>query len=203
MSHYHSQHGISLGESPDERRLTVTRPRFLSKVFVRKRQSHSIMDVTALDQRLADVGAGRSLSEVLRVGPSGRSGEFNTDHPSDLISNLMATGRFCFDTRAGKVLHAGALALRELSNRESLHVSVYGTRVRAHLDRVSLLIGRHADEGHCRYSLSRVAAHVTGRLGARLVRKLKGGWINLDVACSRMRFRHTSNELSAGSSESR
>jgi hypothetical protein len=56
------------------------------------------------------------------------------------------------------------------------------------LDRISPLAGRNPIKGHCRYSIAQVAAHITGRLGARLVRELKGGWIKLDIACSRMRM---------------
>jgi hypothetical protein len=150
---------------------------------------------TDLYRRLTEVGAWLGLGETLKLGPSGRSGEFNARDPYAFLHHLEETGRFCADTRAGKILHPGAHALRELSNRESLHVAVYGNRVRAHLDRISPLAGRHPNKGHCRYSMAQVAAHITGRLGARLVRELKGGWIRLDIACSRMRIRQLNGEL--------
>jgi len=149
---------------------------------------------TDLYRRLSEVGAWLGLAESLKIGPSGRSGEFKTRDGYALLDTLLATGRFCVDTRAGKILHPGAQALRELSNRESLHVAVYGNRVRAHLDRFSPLTGRKPNKGHCRYSLPQVAAHVTGRLGARLVRELKGGWVKLDVACSWMRMPQRNSE---------
>lgn len=150
-------------------------------------------NLTDLYRRLTEVGAWLGLSESLKIGPSGRSGEFKTRDGYALVDNLLATGRFCVDTRAGKILHPGAQAVRELSNRESLHVAIYGNRVRAHLDRVSPLAGRHPNRGHCRYSMAQVVAHVTGRLGARLVRELKGGWIRLDILCSRMRSGQLTN----------
>jgi hypothetical protein len=152
-------------------------------------------DIAPIYLRLTEVGAWLHLNETLRLGPSGRSGEFTTADPSALLDKLLNLGRFCIDTRAGRFLHPGAYALRELSNRESLHVAVYGTRVRAHLDRVSPLVGSNPKKRHCRYSLLQVLAHVTGRLGARLVRELKGGWIKLDVACSRLRMAQRNGEL--------
>jgi hypothetical protein len=189
---------ISVSEHPGNPLQDLKSVGFLTKLLGRSRQSDAKADVTPLGQRLADVGAWSNL-EALRLGPSGRSGEFRTGNPSTLMANLLATSRFCLDTKAGKVLHPGALAFREVSNRESLHVALSGTRVSAHLDRVSPLVGRKADKGHCRYSVSRVAAHVTGRVGARLVRKLKGGWIRLDVSCSRLRSHQRVLEPGAGS----
>lgn len=150
-------------------------------------------DIAPIYLRLTDVGASPHLSQRLRLGPSGRSAEFTVADPSTLLNSLLGLGRFCIDTRAGRVLHPRAYALRELSNRESLHVAVYGTRMRAHLDRVSPLVG--SKKGLCRYSLPQVVAHVSGRLGARLVRELKGGWIKLDVACSRLRLAHPHGQL--------
>jgi hypothetical protein len=152
-------------------------------------------DIAPIYLRLTDVGAWPHLSQKLRLGPSGRSAEFTAADPSTLLNSLLGLGRFCVDTRAGRVLHPGAYALRELSNRESLHVAVYGTRVRAHLDRVSPLVGSNPTKRLCRYSLPQIVAHVTGRLGARLVRELKGGWIKLDVACSRVRLAHRHGQL--------
>lgn len=151
-------------------------------------------NLTDLYRRLTEVDAWLSLGESVKIGPSGRSGEFKTRDGYVLLDTLLATGWFCVDTRAGKILHPGAQALRELSNRESLHVAVYGNRVRAHLDRVSPLAGRKPNKGYCRYSLAQVAAHITGRLGARLVRELKGGWVKLDVACSWMRMPQRNSE---------
>ena len=148
-------------------------------------------DPPALYRRLTELGAWPGLDETLKIGPSGRSGEFNTADTDALLYNLYAlqkVGRLCVDSRSGKILHPGAHALRELSNRESLHVAVYGNRVRAHLDRISPLAGTNPNNGQCRYSALRVAAHVTGHLGARLVWGLKGGWIRLDIACSRLRL---------------
>jgi hypothetical protein len=195
LSSYFKEDGIQAVEYSDEQRhdrtivgLFARRPR------TRVSEEPSKADRTALYRRLTDIGAWPNLDGTVRIGPSGRSGEFNTQDPFALLDRLLRMGRFCVDTRAGKILHPGAHALRELSNRESLHVAVYGNRVRAHLDRVSPLTGKNPNKGHCRYSIAQVAAHVTGRFGARLVRELKGGWIKLDLSCSWMRMPQTNSE---------
>lgn len=167
--------GLPVTEKSDEQgHDRINKAGFFARRRAGMREGPSRADLTALYLRFTDVGLWPYLDQTLKVGPSGRSGEFKTGDPSPLVETLRNMGRFCVDTRAGKILHPRAQALREVSNRESLHVAVYGTRVRAHLDRVSPLAERNPSNGHCRYSPARVAAHVTGRLGAALVRELKG-----------------------------
>jgi hypothetical protein len=153
----------------------------------RKRNAASKIHLTPLYHRLTELGVWTILDRLLRMGPNGRSGEFIARDSDALVDNLMRTGRFCVDTKAGRILHPATRSLRELSNRESLHLSLEGGLVTAHLDRISPLAGSDSDKGHCRYSISRIAAHITGRLGSKLVRGFRGGWIELDVQCDRVR----------------
>jgi hypothetical protein len=161
-----------------------------------RRNAASEVHTTPLYHRLTELGIWSRLDRLLRIGPSGRSGEFTCGDPDAVVQGLMETGRFCVDTRPGRILHPGTYSLRELSNRESLHLSLSGGLVTAHLDRTSPLVGLDSDKGHCRYSISRVAAHITGRLGAKIVRGFRGGWIELDVQCARVREQESSLETS-------
>lgn len=154
---------------------------------LRRRDAASKIHLTPVYRRLTELGVWTLLDRLIRIGPSGRHAQFITGDSDALIDRLMATGRFCVDTRAGKILHPATHAIRELSNRESMHLSFEGGLVSAHLDRISPLVGSDSDKGHCRYSISRIVAHITGRLGSRLVRGFQGGWIELDVRCDQVR----------------
>jgi hypothetical protein len=160
----------------------------------RRRNAASRVHNTPLYDRLTELGVWSRLDILLRIGPSGRSGEFICPDSDAIVDDLMGTGRFCIDTRAGRILHPATYSLRELSNRESLHLSFQGRLVTAHLDRISPLVGSDSDKDRCRYSISRIAAHITGRLGSRLVRGLQGGWIELDVECAQVRDQASSGE---------
>lgn len=143
---------------------------------------------TPLYRRLSELGVWSALDRIVRIGPSGRSGEFVTGDAKALIDEVMATGRFCVDSRVGRILHPGAHALREWSNRESLHLSFCQDRLTAHLDRFSPLSGtRSKVEQRCSYSAARIAIHISGRLGASVARGLQGGWRELDMECARLR----------------
>ena len=54
--------------------------------------------------------------------------------PAALLAYLDVTGHFHRDSRAGRVFHRGMVSLREDVPNESLHVSVDGNRVMAHVD---------------------------------------------------------------------
>jgi hypothetical protein len=159
-----------------------------------RRDWASEVHTTPLYQRLTELGIWSRLDRLLRIGPSGRSGEFICENPGDIVEGLIAMGRFCVDTKPGRILHPATDSLRELSNRESLHLSFAGGLLTAHLDRISPLVGRDSDKGHCRYSPSRIAAHITGRFGAAIVRGFQGGWVELDVQCAAVRQQESSTE---------
>ncbi len=151
------------------------------------------VEPTAIYRRLNELDVWRRLDRIIKIGPSGRSAIFITRNSEALLEQLLVTRRFCADTRAGRILHPGTRSIRELSNRESLHLAFHGDYVRAHLDRFSPLVGR-SGKAACRYSPPRIAAHVLGRLGAKLVRGLEGGWVELDMECHRLRQETGSGE---------
>lgn len=91
-----------------------------------------------------------------------------------LFADLVASGRFCRDTRAGSILHRRAVSLREISDGDSLHVCLDGDdRVTVHVDHFSPVAGANPD-GTCRYSVAAVLAHVVGHLRDQLQRAVRG-----------------------------
>ena len=91
-----------------------------------------------------------------------------------LFSDLVASGRFCRDTRLGGLLHPGSVSLREITDGDSLHVCIDGDdTVSVHVDRFSPVAGGCPD-GSCRYSARAVAAHVVAHLVSQ-ARRLASG----------------------------
>lgn len=91
------------------------------------------------------------------------------------FADLVATGRFCRDTRAGGMLHRGQVSLREVSDGDSLHVCIDGEdKVSVHVDHFSPVAGANPD-GTCRYSVGAVVAHVVAHVNAQLRQVFRGG----------------------------
>lgn len=93
--------------------------------------------------------------------------------PLGLISSLQQTGQFCRDTLLGRLLHRGTVSMRENTAEESLHVTLSGNRLSAHIDRHSPLVADHSS-WTARYSVPRAILHTLAhlieavrRLGAR------------------------------------
>jgi len=137
-------------------------------------------------RRLAEIGIWNRLGCVQRMGPRGRTAEFSSDDPYQVLDELLATGRFCRDTRLGACLHRGAICLRERSPGESLHVALYPDtrRLRAHLDRISPIGGHGMKVRRCGYSSLRVIAHIVSRLAEKLAHRLLGGWKEINLQCA-------------------
>ena len=95
---------------------------------------------------------------------------------SSLRRALESSQRFHLDSAIGGILHRGTNSYRELSPLDSIHITVDGHHVTAHVDRVSP-IEQKAD-GKTRYSWRRVVVHciyaLQGGLGCRL-RGQEGG----------------------------
>lgn len=90
------------------------------------------------------------------------------------LQDLVASGRFCRDTRAGGVLHRGAVSYREVSDGDSLHVCVVDdTTVSVHVDHFSPVAGTR-DDGCCRYSVWAVVAHLWAYLGSQARQLVRG-----------------------------
>jgi len=76
------------------------------------------------------------------------------------FSALLADPRFCLDTAAGALLHKGATSVREISDSDSLHLSLGSSNsASAHIDKISPAIGREASF-RCRYDPTATAAHI-------------------------------------------
>ncbi|HVM02698.1 MAG TPA: hypothetical protein VM263_08505 [Acidimicrobiales bacterium] len=99
------------------------------------------------------------------------------ERPADrrrLFADLVASGRFCRDTRAGAILHRRTVSLREITDGDSLHVCVDGDdRVTVHVDHFSPVAGANPD-GTCRYSVGAVVAHLFAHLRDQLQRAVRG-----------------------------
>lgn len=91
----------------------------------------------------------------------------------ELFADLVATGRFCRDTRLGGLFHRGDVSLREVSDGDSLHLCVDGARVTAHVDHFSPVAGSCPD-GRCRYSVRAVLSHLVAHLRAQVRQLLCG-----------------------------
>jgi hypothetical protein len=89
--------------------------------------------------------------------------EFNSADPEGLVQRLDDSDCFCRDTKVGRMYHPKEVSYREISSRDSLHVTLRdGRTVATHVDRHSPL-ARRQPGGDCRYSPVRIAAHnVTG-----------------------------------------
>ncbi len=91
--------------------------------------------------------------------------EFDSSDPEELVRRLDASDCFCRDTKVGRMYHPKEVSFRELTARNSLHVTFRPDgKVSTHIDRRSPL-ARRQPGGACRYSPLRIVAHnVTGAL---------------------------------------
>ena len=94
------------------------------------------------------------------------------DDPVGLFRHLEQSRRFHRDRLLGRIFHPGAISLRENIGTNSLHITVLGNRVTAHVDRVSPLGAR--SERNPRYSLARIAVHNVSGMAADVGRLLRG-----------------------------
>lgn len=112
------------------------------------------------------------------------------DHAHDplgLVEHLQATGRFCRDTVVGGALHWGKVSLREISDEDSLHITLAGNRLTAHIDRLSPLHRDHSDSWMARYSVTRAIAHTLAHVRDAVLRFLTGtpGTHRVELVCER------------------
>ncbi|HEU5002711.1 MAG TPA: hypothetical protein VFW71_08030 [Actinomycetota bacterium] len=115
-----------------------------------------------LYRRLEALGVADRVRCWFLQKPDGSAGSLIVDDREGFVADLVATGRFCVDTRGGGMLHGGFTSLREHSpdTNQALHVSV-GCRdlLWAHTDSVAPNADSRAD-GHCVYDRRRVARHI-------------------------------------------
>ncbi len=103
---------------------------------------------------------------------AGRATTPSIADPVALLAHLEANGHFHRDSRAGRMYHPGMVSLREDVPTDSLHVSVDGNRVKAHVDEVSPLAV--ATGGGSRYSLPRAMAHNAAGIAGDLLAVVRG-----------------------------
>jgi hypothetical protein len=92
--------------------------------------------------------------------------------PVALLRHLDVSGHFHRDSPVGRMYHPGMVSLREDVPTDSLHVSVDGNRLLAHVDEVSPLAV--ADTGESRYSVPRAVAHNVAGMAKDLMLLLRG-----------------------------
>ncbi len=113
--------------------------------------------------------------QVNQRGTTSRPGtEFRTPDVEELVQRLDASDCFCRDSRVGRLYHRRVASFREISPRDSLHITLDEVgRVATHVDRHSPL-ARRQPGGTCRYSPWRIAAHNLSGVAADLVRLALG-----------------------------
>ncbi|MGH9224159.1 MAG: hypothetical protein ACRD2W_10360 [Acidimicrobiales bacterium] len=89
-----------------------------------------------------------------------------------LLLRLESEGQFHRDRGLGRIYHAGGVSVRENQPTDSLHLSVYGNRLTAHVDHVSP-VGSH-DDWPRGYSVRRMVAHNVKGMSHDLGRLLRG-----------------------------
>jgi NRPS condensation-like uncharacterized protein len=92
--------------------------------------------------------------------------------PVALLHHLDVSGHFHRDSRVGRIFHRGMVSLRETEPADSLHVSVHGNRLLAHVDGVSpLTVGA---DGSSTYSVRRALTHNLAGMAQDLLWLLRG-----------------------------
>lgn len=112
------------------------------------------------------------LEDAEQRTPAGTAAGPTIADPVALLRHLDVSGRFHRDGRLGRMYHAGMVSLREDVPTDSLHISVQGDRVTAHIDEVSPLAVD--PDGGSRYSVRRAVAHNLSGMARDLVSLLRG-----------------------------
>jgi NRPS condensation-like uncharacterized protein len=92
--------------------------------------------------------------------------------PAALLHHLDVSGHFHRDGRLGRLYHRGMVSLRENTQTDSLHVSVDGNHLAAHVDRVSPL--SPDSDGASAYSFRQALAHNLAGMYEDLLWLLRG-----------------------------
>ncbi len=103
--------------------------------------------------------------------PAPESSDQTIGDPVALLHHLHVSGRFHRDGPFGRVFHRGTVSLRENVPTDSLHVSVDGNHVSAHVDGVSPLTD---GPGRSRYSLRRALLHNVAGMAHDAIWLLRG-----------------------------
>lgn len=111
------------------------------------------------------------LEDAEAEGLEGVTGTTVND-PVGLLHRLVRSGHFHRDARSGRLFHPGMVSLRETVSEDSLHVSVDGNRLTAHVDRESPLV--MGSDGESAYSVRRAVQHNLAGMAEDLMGLLRG-----------------------------
>ncbi len=92
--------------------------------------------------------------------------------PAALLAHLDHSGHFHRDGRMGRLFHRGMVSLRENVESSSLHVSIDGNRVSAHVDEASPLDLR--SDGSSGYSVRRALVHNLAGMAQDAISLMRG-----------------------------
>jgi len=163
-----------------------------------RQQRFAVASIYNRFQRLGIWGYAKRIRKVVHGTPPWCGFWVQGDTPSvefegdaeGLMSALLASTKFCMDAGIGATLHAGQHSHREISDSDSLHVSVgtpesgrkgqgqFSTAGRnlfdAHIDRYASPKGKKGFA--CEYDPTRTAAHEGREVIPGLAGKVRGGW---------------------------
>lgn len=121
-----------------------------------------ILHRAVIYQRLDALGVADHVRCWFLRKPDGSAASLVVDDREGFVSDLLATGRFCEDTRGGGMLHGGLTSLRESSPdaNQALHVTV-GCRdlLWVHTDSTAPNADSRKD-GHCVYDRHQISRHI-------------------------------------------
>jgi tetratricopeptide (TPR) repeat protein len=131
--------------------------------------------MTALYTRLLKAGLWEHIRSVGGSWTRGVGGaHFSAHDNTAFLEDLVASGCFCKDTRAGGLLHPGAASVREVTAGRGLHLSLGpDNRIYAHIDGHSPVVGIRAG-GFCRYERSRTLTHFKREVLPLVLHPLRG-----------------------------
>ncbi|MGH2687516.1 MAG: tetratricopeptide repeat protein, partial [Actinomycetota bacterium] len=131
--------------------------------------------MTALYTRLLEAGLWQHIRSVGGSWTRGAGGAHFSAHDNNaLLEDLVATGSFCRDTRAGGLLHPGTVSVREVARGAGLHLSLGpDNRIFAHVDTHSPVVGTRTG-GLCRYERSSTLTHFAHEVLPLVLHPLRG-----------------------------
>lgn len=124
-----------------------------------------------------DARQAMSIQERLESSPpvdsdNGATARLTADDPVAALAALEADGRFRRDTGLGRIFHPGSFSLREAERESSLHISITGNRISAHVDKLSAL--SRPPQGPARYSLRSIVSHNLAGIAEDVGRLVRG-----------------------------
>jgi outer membrane protein OmpA-like peptidoglycan-associated protein len=102
----------------------------------------SIVKIEAGEAHVSKIPVLHGLGIGFTVPGKTASVYFTVSSGPAMLQALIGTGNFCVDGKVSGLLHAGKTSLREISTSDSLHVSIDGNNVDAHMDKYAPIQGQ-------------------------------------------------------------